>query len=270
MNSSPSKVDAVILAGGPGFAPEGAATGTAVPRAMIPVAGKSMLQWEVDAMRRSQVISRICAVGDCRADGLDEVIPSTDTFVGNMLAGVTRARENGAESVLIATCDIPLITEDGVRDFIERAQGLNAEFCYPIISKEDCVAKYPEMRRTYLKLKEGTFSGGNMMLVSVDFVVRNRELISQAYEARKKVFRLAGMIGWGVLARVLIAQALKPSAIDLPRLESAVSRLLQGKVRAVITPFAEIGEDVDNPEDLAVVERALAARGDGAGVMVKQ
>lgn len=266
MDSSVNKVDAVILAGGPGFAIDGQPE---TPRAMIPVAGKSMLQWEVDAMRESQAISSIYAVGDCLAEGLDEVMPSTEDFLGNMIAGVTRARENGADSVLIATCDIPMVTADGLRDFVTRAQALQADFCYPIISKEDCQAKYPEMKRTYLKLNEGTFSGGNMVLVSVDFVLRNREAIGQAYTARKKPLSLAGMIGWGTLLRVLIAQAITPKAVDIPSVESAVSRLLQGKVRGVITRYAEIGEDVDNPEDLAVVERALAARRDGSGLMVK-
>ncbi|MDO8629689.1 MAG: NTP transferase domain-containing protein, partial [Phycisphaerales bacterium] len=70
-------VDAIILAGGPGFRPD-------CCRAMTEVAGKTMLQWEVDAMRQSGAISRIYAVGDCAADGIDEVLPPTDTFLGNL------------------------------------------------------------------------------------------------------------------------------------------------------------------------------------------
>ena len=83
-------------------------------------------------------------------------------------------------------------------------------------------------------------------------------MISKAYDARKQVFRLAGMIGWGVLLRTLVAQFIVPSAVNLPVIESAVSRMLNGKVRALVTSYAEIGEDVDKLEDLAVVERLLS------------
>ena len=247
-----AKVDAVILAGGPGFAPGDPC------RAMMPVAGKTMLQWEIDAMRQSDAISRVYVVGECRADGIDEVMSPTDSFLGNLLAGVSRARENGTDYVLVATSDIPLITPEGIRDFVTRAAEIGADFCYPIIPREVCIAKYPEMRRTYLKLKEGVFTGGNMVFVSAGFIMDNSEIIAQAYDARKKILRLAGMIGWGTLLRVLIAQFVSPSAVDLRTLERTVSRLLSGSVRAVVTSYAEIGEDVDKPEDLAIVEKLMA------------
>ncbi|MDO8588337.1 MAG: NTP transferase domain-containing protein [Armatimonadota bacterium] len=246
-----SNVEAVILAGGPGFSAD-------CCRAMTPVAGKTMLQWEVDAIRQSGAISRICAVGDCAADGIDEILPPTDSFLGNLLAGVSRARENGSQFALVATSDIPLVTPEGIADFVARASATGADFCYPVIPKSECVRKYPEMRRTYLKLKEGVFTGGNMVFVSVGFITANSEIIGRAYDARKRVFQLAGMIGWLTLLRVLIAQTVLPSAVNLETLEKTVSRLLNGSVRAVITSYAEIGEDVDKLEDLAIVEKLMA------------
>ena len=99
-----------------------------------------------------------------------------------------------------------------------------------------------------------------MALVSADFVMRNRDVIFRAYESRKSVFKLAGMVGWGVLARVLAAQLVWPAAVGIPTLESAVSRLLNGKLRAIVTSYVEIGEDVDKPEDVAAMEEILAAR----------
>jgi 2-phospho-L-lactate guanylyltransferase (CobY/MobA/RfbA family) len=219
-----------------------------------------MLQWEVDALRATESIGKIYAVGNIQADGLDVIVPPTDGFLGNIIAGISRAESDGVKTVLLATSDIPLITPEAVDGFVRAASALNSDFCYPIISKEDCLAKYPGMHRTYLRLKEGTFSGGNMVLIQVDFLLRNRELIESAYQARKNPLRLAGMVGWGILARVLVAQFVCATAVDITALESAVSRLLNGKVRAVITPYAEIGEDVDKPEDLAAVNKLIADR----------
>lgn len=254
MQSSGEQVDVVILAGGPGFGTN------AVPKAMTSVAGKTMLQWEVDALRQSVVVSKIYAVGQCHADGLDEVLPPTKSFLGNMISGVTRAKENGADMTLVATSDIPLITPVGIRDFIERALELGADFCYPIIPKKDCTAYCPEIRRTYLRLKEGTFSGGNMVLVSVEFILRNHRIIEQAYDARKSVSRLARMIGLGTLIRVLAAQLICPSAVDLPILEKAASRILGGEARVVVTSYAEIGQDVDRADDLPLMDEILSGR----------
>ena len=264
MGMSADKVDAVVLAGAPALtarlrrAPAEAGA-DAPPRAMIAIGGKTMLQWVVDALRRSHTIGRVRAVGDVRADGLDEVIAATGDFLGNVLAGVESTAASGAKSVLLVTSDIPLVTEDGIDDFVTRASAVGADFCYPIIPKSDCIEKYPGIRRTYLKLREGTFAGGNLIFASVGFLMENRDLIARAHESRKSIFRLAGMIGWGVLARVIAAQFIYRAAVDIPALERAASKLLKGNVRAVITSYAEIGEDVDKPDDLAAVERLLAA-----------
>ena len=248
-------MDVVILAGAP---PLSGSAGTS--RAMTVIGGKTMLQWEVDAMRQARTISRIYAVGDVSGDGLDEVIPPVGDFLSNLVAGVSHAAEHGARTVLIATSDIPLITANGIDDFVTRAMEVAADFCYPIAPKAECVRAYPQMRRTYLKVREGVFTGGNMALVSADFVMRNRDVIFRAYESRKSVFKLAGMVGWEVLARVLAAQLVWPAAVGIPTLESAVSRLLNGKLRAIVTSDVEIGEDVDKPEDVAAMEEILAAR----------
>ena len=257
MSSRMDKVDVVILAGAPAGDFAESMEGNPVSRALIPVAGKTMLQWELEAMRGAQSVSRIYVVGNVPEDGVDRVVAPQEGFLSNIMAGISAASEGGAAKALLATSDIPMVTPESIDDFVRRALEAEADFCYPIVPKEECVRKYPGMRRTYLKLREGTFSGGNMVLVSVDFVLRNRDSIARAYAARKQPLRLAGMIGYGVLARVLLAQLIWPGAVNAPYLESAVGRVLNGRVRAVITDHAEICEDVDRPEELAEVEKAL-------------
>lgn len=256
------KVDVVIVAGAPPM--QHSDGGNPPSRAMTLIAGKPMIQWELDAMRRSTSISRIYAVGDAQSSSLDEVIPSTGSFIGNLIAGAALAAERGADRILLATCDIPLLTPEAIDDFASRALDIPAEFVYPIVTREHCLEKYPGLKRTYLKLREGVYTGGNIFLVSTGFLLRNKDVISQAYESRKQVLRLAGMIGWGTLVRVAIAQLAYPAAADITTLESAASRLLGGQVKAVVTAYAEIGEDVDKPEDLKSVELLLMACQPGA------
>jgi len=223
-----------------------------ISRAMIPLGGKTMLQWVVDALRGAPSVGRIVAVGDVSADGLDQVIAPGDDLVGNMKLGLGAV--GPCDAVLMVCSDVPLLTPEAVEDFVGRAVAMDADMAYPIISKDDCARRHPELKRTYLKTGDGVFTGGNIMLLRPEFVARNWQAIQDAYAARKQIGKLARMIGIGVLIRVVVAQAF-PGALRVGALERAASRMLGGKVAAVVSCYPEIGEDVDKPSDLAAVRK---------------
>jgi 2-phospho-L-lactate guanylyltransferase (CobY/MobA/RfbA family) len=249
------KVNALILAGAPAGV-ELSPDNSEISRAMLPIGDETMLQWVVDALRGSPSVGRIVAVGRVQADGLDEVIAPRDSLVGNMKLGLDAL--GPSEAVLVASADVPMLTSEAVEDFLTRARQLGADMAYPIIRKADCEARHPELRRTYLKTGDGIFTGGNIMLVRPDFVQRNWQAIQDAYDARKHVAQLARMIGLGTLLRVLIGQAF-PRMLRISALENAASRMMGGKVAAVISAYSEIGEDVDKPSDLAAVRAILSS-----------
>jgi len=248
-----SKVNAVILAGataGPELCPEE----ENISRAMISLGQKTMLQWVVDALRESPSIDRIIAVGTVSAEGLDEVVKPGESLVSNLDLGIRAA--GTSEPVLVVSADIPMLTSEAVEDFISRAAALGVDMAYPIISKPDCEKRHAELKRTYLKTGDGVFTGGNLMLIRPDFIARNWDAIADAYAARKQVVKLARMIGIGVLARLAFAQVF-PGALRVSMLENAVSRMLKGKVAAVVSCYPEIGEDVDKPSDLEAVRKIM-------------
>ncbi|MHB9036285.1 MAG: NTP transferase domain-containing protein [Armatimonadota bacterium] len=252
-----NKVDAIVLAGAP--AGEELDPGGALKsRAMIGLGDKTMLQWVVDALCAAPSVGRVAAVGDVAAEGLDMVVQPGDDLVTNIKLGIDALKSDG--DVLIVSSDIPLITPQAIEDFIERAEKLNVDLAYPILPKAHCVKRYPDLQRTYLKTAGGVFTGGNLMLASPRFFEQSWGAIAQAYAARKHVFKLAGMIGTGVLLRVLIAQVI-PQVLSVSMLERAVSRMLDAKVAAVVSAYPEIGEDVDKPSDLEVVRKILVSSG---------
>ncbi|MGB9620585.1 MAG: hypothetical protein ACPL7K_09255, partial [Armatimonadota bacterium] len=155
--------------------------------------------------------------------------------------------------------DIPLLTPEAVDDFLERAMKLDADLAYPIIPRAHCEARYPGIKRTYLRTGDGVFTGGNLMLVRPEFVIRNWETIARAHAARKHVLQLARMIGAGVLFRCLAAR-LFPGLLRVSMLENAAGRMLGARLAAVVCAHPEIGEDVDKPSDVKVVERFLLLR----------
>ena len=245
-----STVDAVVLAGSSKSGPEG-------NRAMHILAGKPMAQWVVDALRSSESVRRIAIVGDVQVDGADIVLPSGPSMVDNIRVGVEALGDG--ERICSVCADIPFLTADAIDDFVDRGRKSGGELVYPIISRESCEAQFPGMRRTYLKTAEGTFTGGNVTLISGDLVRNNWELISQSYAARKHILRLAGLIGWGVLVRVIVGQVL-PSSLKLASLEQAAGRVLGARAVALQTDFAGIGADVDKPDDFEAAELLLKQR----------
>ena len=63
--------------------------------------------------------------------------------------------------------------------------------------------------------------------------------------------KLAGLIGWDVLLRLITGR------LSVQRLEEKVSGLLGVKARALITPHAAVGTDVDKDADLTLADAQL-------------
>lgn len=235
-------ISAVILAGAPADA-EMQAKHSIRNRAEIPIAGKPMIRYVVDALKGSRDVGNVRLIGDIQCEGADKVIPSAGSMIANLVAGVEASE--GAH-VLISTSDIPMLTAEAVDDFIRRCGDLSADLYYAIIPKEECEKRFPGMRRTYVRLAEGTFTGGNMVIISSEFVRKNSEYLRQVFAVRKKPLKLAGLIGVGTLVRAIIAQKVWAGAINLPLLERTAGRALKADLKAVQTPYAEIGSDVDD------------------------
>jgi len=260
-----SKVDAVILAGAPAnelaqtalrYATSPATQDDGASRAMIQIAGKTMLQWVVDALRGAESVGKIAAVGEVAADGLDLVVKPGGDLVENIRRGIDALEADGP--VLIVSSDIPLLTPKAVEDFLERAGKLDVDLAYPILPRAHCEARYPGIKRTYLRTGDGVFTGGNIMLIRPEFVSRNWEAIANAYAARKHVLKLARMIGIGVLIRAVAARVFS-GLLRVSMLERAAARMLDARVAAVVSAYPEIGEDVDKPSDLEAVRKLLGS-----------
>jgi GTP:adenosylcobinamide-phosphate guanylyltransferase len=256
-----SSVNAVILAGGKNSAEMEKATGVK-NRALTRIAGKTMLEYVAEALHDANSVRRIVVVGDVPESTRYEQVERNGTLLENLLAGLDAAAD-GAGSVLVATSDIPFLTDKSVDDFVRRALQRDADLCYPIVSMDDYNKRFPQMKRTTLRLREGTFTGGNIMLLNPGFVREQRALVERAYAARKNVFAIGGMLGPVLLARIVLSQAIYGGLLNIPTLERAVGKLLGGQCRAaaVITSYAEIGTDVDKVDDVRVAEEILSVRG---------
>ena len=244
-NSSP--LTAVVLAGGQSKPELVAVTG--VPnRALLQVEGETMLSRVVRALQESGVIGHIVVVGNLVPPEGCQTLPDTGDFVENVLQAASLVPE--AEYVLYATADTPFLTSQAVADFVVRGAQSGADMCYPIIPLELCRRRFPNMPRTALALREGTFTGGNLLLIRAGVVRKQADLLRKAFASRKSVWAMGKILGASIILRVVLAKLLSPQLLSIEHIKRRVQRLMDATAQEIITEYAEIGVDIDKVEHL--------------------
>jgi len=251
-------VNAVVLAGGKNKAEMRALTGVE-NRALTMLGTRSMLDYVTTALDQSHSIGQVFVVGEVPPSSRYTQIAGGATLIENLLAGLNAAASGGSsERILVSTSDIPFLTPESVEDFVRQGLASGADLCCSYAALTDCLAKYPEMKRTAVKLREGRFTLGNLMLVNPVPLLAHPEIIEAAYAARKSPVQVAKLLGLGLLGRLLLAQTVSPSVLPVAALEQAVSRLLGGiHAAAILSTYPEIGTDVDKLEDVVIARRLL-------------
>jgi len=235
------QVDAIILAGDK----EG--------RSLLPIGKRPMVAWVVAALKAAPSIRRLVVAGPPE---LATVLSPEVTLVA---AGKTTVESalNGAaafpaaEWLLMVTADIPLLKPEAVEDFLQRCRQRAADFYYPIVSRAASEENYPGVRRTYVHLRDGTFTGGNMVLIKVSALNACARQGQELVRLRKSPLALSRLIGLKFILKFLTRQ------LTIAEAEERFSYLLGARGAGVITPYPEIGIDVDKESDLELARRAL-------------
>ncbi len=249
-------VPVVILAGGKAKPELKAVIGVDV-RALAVVFGKTLLDHVVDGLSAAPGVGEMVVVGNVPASDRYAVIPDGGDFVTNIIAGVEKFKS--AEYVVVCTSDLPYLNGESVQAFVDEAiklaQQSGGQMIYPIVEVAECYKRFPGIKRTARKLKEGAYTGGNLMLIRPEFVLSQRQRIADAYDARKSPARIAAMLGYGTLVRLILSQTISPSLLTVSLLEQRASSMLGGAVRALVTPYPEIATDLDKPSDFTALPK---------------
>lgn len=248
-------VDAVVLAGSSNDGP--LKDCSSVPyEALIPVGSKSMVEYVVEALLQARGIRRVLVIGPSAdltpllARERVSVADSAGGIMENIEVGLRRL--SGERKVLLVTSDIPMLTPRAVENFLDLCGDMSGDLYYPIISREVVEIKYPSTRRTYVSLKEGVFTGGNMFLLNPDVFQKCLENGQKIIRLRKSPLSLCRLLGVGFVIKFLLR------ALTLAEAERKVSQLL-GMIKGVvvISQYPEVGVDIDKPKDLELACKAM-------------
>lgn len=249
------KVDAVVLAGGDGAVIDPACRF----KGLLPIAGRPMVAWVVDALRASDRVAEVAVVVPSAedlgvwADAVDKLVVSDGSFFENVMAGVRAFRVD--RPVLLTTGDIPALRAEAVDDFVDRSIERGVDFAYPLIRQADMDAQFPGSERTYIKLADGKVTGGNMMIVNPNLVDRNSTVGQRLFDTRKSALQMARVMGFRFVVKLALGR------LQVVEVEDKIEELLGGTGAAIYTRHASIGADVDKPVDVVVTERVLYASG---------
>jgi len=255
-------MDVIIVAGGSMGPEDPLYTVTSVPNKVLwPIAGKPMIQFVVDALAGAPEVEQFVVVGLSPEEGPDLGVPvvytpSRDSIFDNVVAGFEKLWEvkPGPRLVILSTADIPLLTSEMVDWLIKTCTGTDHDVYYTVVERSVMEKRFPESGRTFVPLRDGAFCGGDIFVARTDLVQSNQELFDRLMVARKSFWKQVRLIGLGFLIQFALRRLTVADA------ERRVSKALKVRGRAVITPFAEMGMDVDKPHQLEIVRAELERR----------
>lgn len=250
----------IIMAGGRAGLEDPLYTMTGVAnKAFLPIAGKLMIQYVVDALAGSPEVEGFVIVGLTPEENPDLGVPvvytpARDSLFDNVVAGFEKLWQVNPDArlAILSTADIPILTTDVVNWFIQTCAETDHDIYYTIVERSVMERRFPQAGRTFVPLRDGAYCGGDILMVHTDLVHSNQVLIDQLMDARKSFWKQVRLVGLGFLIRFALRRLTVADA------ERRVSKVLNVRGRAVITPFAEMGMDVDKPHQLEIVRAELA------------
>ncbi len=248
--------EAVVLAGGGKSDPLALQEGV-LNKSFISVRGRPLVGYILSALANSPSIKKIIVVGP--EEGLVELaeqgylftaVTGRESMLDNIDAGLKAAAPDGL--CLLSTGDIPLVDSKMIEDILTLCGPYNADLYYPIVSGKRCSQRFPCTKRTCVRLKEGSFTGGNLALIRASWFHGSRDRLETFIASRKHPLKLLRIFPPWFIMKYLFHR------LSLEDVENHLSRLLSFTARAVPCPFVELATDVDKPSDLEVVKRELA------------
>lgn len=265
-------MNAIILAGGR-IADDLQLDPPVQAKAQILLLGRLMVEYVIEAVRGCAQVERICVVaGDwfpalAAAEKAHHFVPEHGDEADNLYAALD-ALDSDQPTVMLAA-DVPLITSEMLSQFLDQCPP-EADVVYAFIEKRHILERLGDRRGrsgttkdgwVFARVAEGQFTGGSLFYFRPQALRRAEALLRQVLEARRHLWRLALIVGPGLILRALLQQFLPMRVLSWHDIVRRMGELAKANCVGVASQQAELAFDVDYPTDVELAERELRAQG---------
>jgi molybdopterin-guanine dinucleotide biosynthesis protein A len=222
-------------------------------KVLIDLAGQPMIHYVVQTLAACPAIERIVVMGlepqPALAGERLVFLPGQGKLLDNVVGGFAWLAEQGPADryVLLTSGDVPLMSSANIEWFLQACQPLSKDVYWGIVEQRTMETTFPASRRSYVRLVEGQFCNGGLLLGKIEAVLARQTQVRALVAERKHIFRQVRMLGLAVVFKFLLRRL---SLIDV---QQVLQRLLNLSGAPIILPFAETGMDVDKPHQLEQV-----------------
>ncbi len=258
-------MDAIIIAGGIPQEGEPLYEYTqGASKAMLDIGGKPMVQWVLDALNGAAEINKVVIVGLSEEEGIESdkisaFVPNMGDLIANVRAGVNKTLEINPQTnhVIVVSSDIPAITSEMIDWLVNDSKGSDMDLYYTVIERGVMEKRFPTSKRSYVRLKDVEVCGGDVNIIHASLAASDSDIWNRLLDSRKNAIKQAAIIGFDTLLLMLLR------AVTIDQAVGKVAKKLKITGKAVVCPFAEVGMDVDKPNQLELLRNDIASRSSG-------
>lgn len=243
---------ALILAGSRGGEVDPAAAYAGVGhKGLIILQGRTLLERVLGAVEAAGANKIGVSAND---EAIRTVLTDKNVQVLPPSAGPSESVADGARALgfplLVTTVDHALLKPEWINQFLADTP-TDADVAVLLASEERVQAAAPQTKRTYLKFRDGRYSGCNLFLLRNETALNVIAVWRKVEALRKQPWKIAAMLGPSFLIRY---------ALGLLTLDEAVARLgglADVNAAAVRAQDGLAAVDVDKPSDLDLVRELV-------------
>lgn len=229
-------------------------------KCLVPVAGRSLILWPLDAAMQAQSIGEIiissdaldavCAlphVARAVASGKVRLVASAPALIDSIVAAAATA----SFPLLITTADSALLTAEALSSYADQSAQTGADATLALARRERVLDAHPAGQRRFYEFADGAFSNCNLYWLRDEAALSAARAFSGGGQFIKKPARIAA--AFGVLNLVLF----RLGRLTLARMMARLSHALGVRIAAVEMTDGRLAIDVDNARSHAVANGLL-------------
>lgn len=221
-------------------------------KALAKIDGTPMIERVISALNNSENINNIIASAP-EAVPLHQNIQRIDT-APSPVRSILKALEHIENDmpILLTTADHALLTPAMINSFITGYDSDNFSVAVAMLPLDIVTQKYPDMRRTRLKFREGGYKACNLFIFRDKAAAQSILNFWYAIESQRKTpWKMVRALGVVTLLRYITRRLTLENAL------THLGRKTGTKPQAVMLDIAEAAIDVDTVDDLTFVRSVV-------------